>query len=353
MLTKEYIENLKKEENGSFRQLTEKYKDTKNLSFILENLGYLPNKFDGSFLFDLLNHDNSKVRFLAAKNIAKLNKVDNLEKLWEAYKHEKDTSTKREIVSAIGRLRKEQNKHYLFEILNDEDPKVVCQAIRGLLHYGNDILVERKLKPLLNHPNEIVRTVIYKEFFAEKIQKENSSPHPETYEYLKNVVVNADVLEALKHVPDESVHLTFTSPPYYNARDYSIYPSYEDYLSFLANVFKETHRITKEGRFLIVNTSPIIIPRVSRAHSSKRYPIPFDLHHYLVKMGWEFIDDIIWLKPEYSVKNRIGGFLQHRKPLAYKPNSITEYLMIYRKETTRLLDWNIRSYSRKIEICNN
>jgi DNA modification methylase len=152
----------------------------------------------------------------------------------------------------------------------------------------------------------------------------------------------------LEYVPDESVHLTFTSPPYYNARDYSIYESYDTYLEFLEKVFKATHRITKEGRFLIVNTSPIIIPRVSRQHSSRRYPIPFDLHPYLVKMGWEFIDDIIWLKPESSVKNRIGGFMQHRKPLGYKPNSVTEYLMVYRKQTTRLLDWNIRSYPSDI-----
>lgn len=54
MLTKEHIENLKKDANGGVAHLTEKYKDAKNLSFILENLGYLPNKFDGTFLFDLL-----------------------------------------------------------------------------------------------------------------------------------------------------------------------------------------------------------------------------------------------------------------------------------------------------------
>ena len=61
-------------------------------------------------------------------------------------------------------------------------------------------------------------------------------------------------------------------------------------------------------------------------------------------MGWEFIDDIVWVKPEASVKNRNGGFFQHRKPLAYKPNARTEYLMVYRKKSTRLIDWNIRQY---------
>ena len=326
-----------------FAQQIEKQSD-KNLIASLESLGYLPKNFEGEFLFDLIEHKNPKIRLLAAKNIAKLNQTQSLEPLWTAFRKEQNTATKREIVSAIGRLRQPQNKPFLFEVLQDEDPKVVCQAIRGLLHYENDILVERKLKPLLNHQNEVVRNFIYKEFFAEKTQKDSEMPHAETYDFLKNVVVNADVLEALKNVPDESVHLTFTSPPYYNARDYSIYPSYDAYLEFLSEVFKATHRITKEGRFLIVNTSPIIIPRVSRSHSSKRYPIPFDLHGFLVKNGWNFIDDIIWQKPDYSVKNRIGGFMQTRKPLSYKPNSVTEYLMVYRKETTRLLDWNIRSY---------
>ena len=73
-------------------------------------------------------------------------------------------------------------------------------------------------------------------------------------DYLKNVVVNDDVLNALKNVHEESIHLTFTSPPYYNARDYSIYKSYDEYINFLASVFKEVHRITKEGRFFILNT---------------------------------------------------------------------------------------------------
>jgi len=151
----------------------------------------------------------------------------------------------------------------------------------------------------------------------------------------------------LKYISDESIHLTFTSPPYYNARDYSIYQSYKQYLEFLRDVFKEVHRITKDGRFFILNTSPIIIPRVSRQHSSKRYPIPFDIHPYLIEMGWEFIDDIVWVKPEASAKNRNAGFLQHRKPLGYKPNAITEYLMVYRKNTHKLLDWNIHQYDFK------
>ena len=138
---------------------------------------------------------------------------------------------------------------------------------------------------------------------------------------LKNLIVQADVQDVLKEIKSENIHLTFTSPPYYNARDYSIYKSYNEYLEFLRDVFQEVHRVTKEGRFFLLNTSPVIAKRFSRSHSSRRYPIPYDLHHLMMDIGWEFIDDIVWLKPEASVKDRVGGFRQHRKPLGYKPNA--------------------------------
>ena len=344
-ITKDYIKELKHAGNGNLAELVKSQRDVGTINFILECLGQLPSTFEPSFLYELLTHQHHQVRLNAVKNIGKLNGKTDIAKLANLYKTETDTAVKREIISSIGRQRNIKNKTLLFDFLNDEDPKIVCQAIRGLLVFEKDKDVEEQLKPLINHPNEMVRTVIYKEYFAKDNQSLNEQPHAETFDFLKNIVVNADVLQATKFVPDESVHLTFTSPPYYNARDYSIYPSYQAYLEFLEQVFKETHRITKEGRFLIVNTSPIIIPRVSRSHSSKRYGIPFDLHPYLVKNGWEFIDDIVWLKPEASVKNRIGGFMQHRKPLGYKPNAVTEYLMVYRKSTEKLLDWNIRSYN--------
>ena len=348
MITKEYITELKENGNGAIAELVDKQTDNQSIIFILENLGHLPKNYNGNWLLNLLSHSHSTVRFWTAKNIGKLKDIAFLPVLSKTIEQEKDTSVKRELISSIGRMRNPQTKEILFETLKDEDPKIVIQAIRGLLVFKNDEHIKNELKKLVTHENEMIKAVIEKEFFQRVENNKNKQPHSETYEFLKNVVVNGDVRDVLKSVPDESIHLTFTSPPYYNARDYSIYPSYKAYLKFLSEVFKETHRVTKEGRFLIVNTSPIIIPRISRAHSSKRYPIPFDLHVDLVNNGWEFIDDIVWLKPEASVKNRIGGFQQHRKPLAYKPNATTEMLMVYRKETSKLLDWNMRQYSQDI-----
>lgn len=313
--------------------------------YVLEKLGRLENGYSREPLLNLLNNQNENIRALSLKNLAKMSDISLLPVFVKYASNDESTEVRRESVSAIGRLRNEKAIPTLIKFLTDSDPKVVMQAIRGLLVFQNKPEVKQELKKLLNHPNELIKEVINKEVNGFSYKSNSSQKHDEFPPFLRNTVVHGDVQEALKYVPDESVHLTFTSPPYYNARDYSIYQSYEEYLNFLENVFKEVHRVTKEGRFFVLNTSPIIIPRISRAHASKRYPIPYDVHPLLVKMGWEFIDDIVWVKPEASVKNRNAGFLQHRKPLGYKPNAVSEMLMVYRKKTDKLIDWNIHQYN--------
>ena len=313
--------------------------------YVLTRLGRLENGNSREPLLNLLNNPNDNIRSLAIKNLSKICDFSLLPIFIERASSDKSTEVRRESVSGIGRLRNERTIPNLIKFLADNDPKVVMQAIRGLLVFSQKDEVKKELKKLINHPNELIKEVINKEINGFEYKSNSSEKHDEFPGFLRNIIVHGDVQEIIKYVPDESVHLTFTSPPYYNARDYSIYQSYNEYLDFLEIVFKEVHRITKEGRFFILNTSPIIIPRISRAHASKRYPIPYDIHPVLVKMGWEFIDDIVWVKPEASVKNRNAGFLQHRKPLAYKPNAVSEMLMVYRKKTDKLIDWNINSYS--------
>lgn len=347
-LTKQFVEKTKKDgENAIISLLSKVERESSKVNFILENLGFIPKGFKGEWLFKYAENANHKLRMSAIKNIGKLKLNGELDQLYELFKTETKTDIKREIVSSIGRQRNIETKEFLIRILNDDDPKIVCQAIRALLVFKEIDEVSIELKKLADHKNEMVKSIIEKEFFTNS-KKQSKLHHTETYDFLKNTIVHGDVRDVLKYVPEDSIHLTFTSPPYYNARDYSIYPSYKDYLDFLDEVFKEVHRVTKEGRFLLINTSPIIIPRISRQHSSKRYPIPFDLHNYIVNSGWEYLDDIIWLKPETSVKNRVGGFQQHRKPLGYKPNTVTEMIMVYRKKTSKLLDWNIRQYPKDV-----
>lgn len=325
-------------------QLDKEKNNAKQIIALLNKIGKIDTyeKMDYQRLFALLEYKNRDVRQEVVKNLGKFNCDEVQAILISHYNSESDSLVKRECISSIGRQRNPKNIDFLIQVLTNSDPKIVLQAIRALLIFKDNSNVQEVLMGMFNHPNEMIQDVLSIEFSLKKTNKQE--PHSYVNPHFKNLVVNGDVLNILQQIKEEIFHLTFTSPPYYNARDYSFYSSYQEYLDFLRNVFREVYRLTKDGRFLIVNTSPIIIPRVSRKHSSKRYPIPFDIHNFLVQDGWEFIDDIIWKKPESSVKNRIGGFLQHRKPLAYKPNCITEYVMVYRKKSNHLIDWNIKQY---------
>ena len=163
-----------------------------------------------------------------------------------------------------------------------------------------------------------------------------------------NQILLGNCKEILKTLEDECVHLTCTSPPYYNARAYSIWPTYQEYLQFLTDVFREVLRITKPGRMCAVNLSPVIEARKSRAHESKRLAIPFHFFSLMEQMGWKYIDDIVWVKPEGAAINRNGGFYQHRKPVAYKPNIVSETIFIFQKPADFLIDKVVRSYSGDI-----
>lgn len=167
---------------------------------------------------------------------------------------------------------------------------------------------------------------------------------------LRNTVAQGDSEEILQDLPAESIDLVFTSPPYFNARpEYSDYITYEEYLLKLRKVIQNTHRVLNEGRFFVINVSPVLIRRNSRSESSKRLAVPFDVHRLFVEEGFDFVDDIIWVKPEGAgwATSRGRRFAADRNPLQYKPVPITEYILVYRKHTDRLIDWNIRNHPNK------
>jgi len=63
------------------------------------------------------------------------------------------------------------------------------------------------------------------------------------------------------------------------------------------------------------------------------------------KIGFEFLEDIIWIKPEGASSNRNGGFYKHRKPVAYKPNIVTEYIFVFKKPAPFLIDKVVKNKS--------
>jgi len=165
---------------------------------------------------------------------------------------------------------------------------------------------------------------------------------------MKSEIIHGDARAVLGTLEDSTIHLTITSPPYYNARPYSHWESYEEYLKFLEEVFTEVYRVTKQGRMCVVNLSPVIVPREKRSCESTRLPIPFDFFPIMQKMGWKYLDDIIWSKPEGSAANRNGKFFQHRKPVAYKPNVVTEVIFVFQKPAPFLIDKVLKSYDKEI-----
>ncbi|HSO96234.1 MAG TPA: site-specific DNA-methyltransferase [Acidimicrobiia bacterium] len=162
-----------------------------------------------------------------------------------------------------------------------------------------------------------------------------------------NTVLCGDSEVTLRALPAGSVDLVFTSPPYFNARpDYGDYLDYDAYLDKMQAVLHECARLLAEGRFLVLNTAPVLVRRASRAQSSRRLAVPFDLHRILLDEGFDFVDDIIWEKPEGAgwATGRGRRFAADRSPLQYKAVPVTEYVLVYRSQTDRLIDWNIRAH---------
>jgi DNA modification methylase len=183
---------------------------------------------------------------------------------------------------------------------------------------------------------------------AEKSQaRRGRGGTPITRSALRNTLLCGDSEETLADLPAESVDLVFTSPPYFNARpDYTDYVAYEDYLAKIRKVLQQSHRLLAEGRFFVMNVAPVLLRRASRSEASRRIAVPFDMHRLFVEEGYEFIDDIIWEKPEGAgwATGRGRRFAADRNPLQYKAVPVTEYVLVYRKQTDRLIDWNIRNH---------
>ena len=277
------------------------------------------------------------------KKLGKEKSKKNLKNLIDLYHDTEKVELKREIVSSIGRQNK-TDIETVYKFIKDNVFKknymdVIYQFYRTILYNYSDFrFMKLGEKVEKFYDNEVIYKM--KKYKLEKKIKRNKKNKI----IKKATLLEGDSKKTLKKIKDVSIQLVFNSPPYYNAKEYSDYNSYKNYLEELKNIFLECCRILEDGRFIIVNISPVITKRPGREFESMRYPIHFDLHNILTECGFYFIDEIIWIKPEPSVPNRNGGFIQTRKPLSYKPNCITESLLVYRKECNFLLDKNIEEY---------
>ena len=111
-------------------------------------------------------------------------------------------------------------------------------------------------------------------------------------------------------VPDRSVHLVVTSPPYWQLKDYGnggqigFDDSYEDYINNLNIVWSQCHRVLENGCRLCVN----IGDQFARSVYYGRYkviPIRTEIIKFCETVGFDYMGAIIWQK--VTTCNTTGG----------------------------------------------
>jgi site-specific DNA-methyltransferase (adenine-specific) len=105
----------------------------------------------------------------------------------------------------------------------------------------------------------------------------------------------------MEEIPDESVHLIITSPPYWQLKDYGngnqigFNDTYEDYINNLNLVWNECNRVLHEGCRLCVN----IGDQFARSVYYGRYkviPIRTEIIKFCESAGFDYMGAIIWQK---------------------------------------------------------
>ena len=111
-------------------------------------------------------------------------------------------------------------------------------------------------------------------------------------------------------IPDRSVHLVITSPPYWQLKDYGTenqigyHEDYETYINNLNLVWKECYRVLDNGCRLCVN----IGDQFARAVYYGRYkviPIRTEIIKFCESIGFDYMGAIIWQKQ--TTTNTTGG----------------------------------------------
>lgn len=141
----------------------------------------------------------------------------------------------------------------------------------------------------------------------------------------------------MTELPDNSVHLAITSPPYWQLKDYGtdnqigFHDSYENYINNLNLVWKECYRTLHNGCRLCVN----IGDQFARAVYYGRYkviPIREEIIKFCENIGFDYMGAIIWQK--VTTSNTTGGGVQMGS-YPYPRNGILkldyEFILVFKK----------------------
>jgi DNA modification methylase len=105
-------------------------------------------------------------------------------------------------------------------------------------------------------------------------------------EYLNKIILGSS--EHMQEIPDNSLHLMVTSPPYNVTKDYDDDLSLKEYLQLLQNVFSETYRVLVYGGRACVNVANL---------GRKPYiPLSDHISQMMIDIGFKMRGEIIWDK---------------------------------------------------------
>lgn len=152
-------------------------------------------------------------------------------------------------------------------------------------------------------------------------------------------IIWGDCLEAMQGMKSESIHLMVTSPPYYNAREYSQWKNLNDYLDGMRLIIKESYRVLDNHRVFVFNVGDIFgNDNISTTSTWGKRRIP--LGAYFTKIfeeeGFTFVDDFIWDKGEVQSERHKSGNKPY--PFYQYPINCYEHILIFhkhRKDSTR------------------
>lgn len=143
----------------------------------------------------------------------------------------------------------------------------------------------------------------------------------------------------LSFLPDESVHLVVTSPPYWNLKRYNENPSqlghiqdYEIFLLELEKVWRHVYRLLIPGGRLVCVVGDVCVARRNFGRHLV-FPLHADTCVICRKIGFDNLNPIIWHKIANASYEVTNGSKFLGKP--YEPNAIIkndmEFILMQRK----------------------
>jgi len=170
----------------------------------------------------------------------------------------------------------------------------------------------------INHDSsKFYNSKLYKELGEKKILKNEENEFPKELEN-KFILGTA---ENMKELPDNSVHLMITSPPYNVSKEYDEDLSLKEYLQLLENAFKETYRVLVNGGRACVNVANL---------GRKPYiPLSDYISKMMVDIGFNMRGEIIWNKAaSASPSTAWGSWQSAANPIL---RDIHEYILVFSK----------------------